>query len=871
MRDEELRRLIRDGEIGKARREIARLGWAPKIRLVNERRGFATNSSSSHSVIYAKAPTRSATNVTYGDREERPTLGFGWEKFILTDRLSKIGYLAAIMANHYRDLRLGPKEILALVRSVIGQEYTDEEILDSYIDHQSAPDAPRPRLVAQGMHPIWELIKKVVVDDDSVMIVGGNDNERWDDRPAGDTHSLFYGLFDVESMDREHRFYIQDRVSGHFTVFNRANGTKRRVVAGDAPAPKVSAVPELVDLKITNYCDVGCSYCVAPDTLVLTSDHVWKPISQINPGDGLVSFNEYPEAGAKQRRLRPAVVEKRWSVRKNAIRITTDRGEIVCSTDHRFVMKHLGCRWLKASDLKLGHKICLGKEPWPGCPDITSRHYMIGYLRGMTEGDGTARWEPLAGATKKPEDPRRQVWWRVALKDADGLARIVQCLDGLGINHVGIKPFSRNPNPNYSPMDKVEIRSSSELSKLKALLFSEPPDSQNYRAGFLAGAFDSEGSYSQGVLRISQIKPNTFVSTCMNYLASMGFSSVREIHGLRITGGVWEAMRFFGMTLPAIKRHLSEWSGISAHHRPATVVKLESLGETDLIDIQTSTKTFYANGFASHNCYQNSTTKGKHASADTLASLAYNLGHWGVLEVAIGGGDPTLHPGFAEFLEKLKHYGVVPNFSTQKWEWLKDPYITKAVRENCGAVALSTQDTAHIEPWLRAAKEVEFRPSFHFVLGLNPLAQLKAFLDEVLACRSIMEDHLLLPMPNIVLLAYKQVGRAARKPPHDYTGWWNIVKDWTKTRQGEGLEASLAVDTFLVDDVAQNFTADEVPPVLYERGDGRFSCYYDAVDGYWSAHSFVPKGDGRIPGTVYDAKAAWAKISGIPAEPKPDY
>ena len=809
----------------------------------NIRKGFATNSSSSHSVVLAPGIS---DDPCCGDFE------FGWEDFVLANSESKMRYLHFACVEHYEktaSLSRADAQALAERYFPCGITLKDGE---GYIDHQSNPSFPNARLQSQGMGPLWGLMRREIVEDGDVAILGGNDNQdndAWKPNVAQGAPrvSAYYDMIHEEGSSTG-RYYLYDEAHGHFVTYNRSSGTKIRFSEKGKPAPTVASAPELVDIKLTDYCPVGCHYCVDPETPVLKADFTWTRIGDIQEGERIVAFDEFPTTGNKQRRLRGAIVEKKWTVKKDAVRITTEFGSVVCSTEHRFLITHNGGRWMKASNLRLGHTIAFGEAPWSSAQaNPVSRDYMVGYLAGMTQGDGTARWEPLEGATTDPKDSRRQVWWRVALKDHDGLQRVVDYLDALGIQNHGIKPFVGNKETERSPMEKVELRSRKTLDQLRSTLASADATSPDYAKGFLAGGFDAEGSYSDGVLRISQIQPNNFLDKITSYLAMLRVDSIREPRGVRITGGVWTAMRFFGIVGPAIKRKTVGWSVISAHHRGAKITALESLGEQELVDIQTTARTFYANGFASHNCYQGSTVKGKHADKGQVESFIYNLGRMGVFEVAIGGGDPTTHPDFASFLRSFRHQGIVPNFSTQMWDWLDKPEILEAVQENCGAVALSTQDPELARKWLKRTKEVGIRGHVHYVLGLSPLQNLKALLKD-------KEGGYL------VLLGYKAMGRAEGKAPIDYKGWQDVIRK-AKGSGGFGFPWTIAVDSFLTDDVASGFTREEVPAVLYEKSDGCFSMYWDAVDGEYAAHSFVPKAD-RIKGGPYEMERAWQKISG---------
>jgi DNA repair photolyase len=62
-------------------------------------------------------------------------------------------------------------------------------------------------------------------------------------------------------------------------------------------------------------------------------------------------------------------------------------------------------------------------------------------------------------------------------------------------------------------------------------------------------------------------------------------------------------MRFFAAVRPAIGGKLDSIFGIQPTTDPARVVALERGPTRDVVDIQTSTGTFYAAGLATHNCY----------------------------------------------------------------------------------------------------------------------------------------------------------------------------------------------------------------------------------------------------------------------------
>lgn len=161
--------------------------------------------------------------------------------------------------------------------------------------------------------------------------------------------------------------------------------------------------------------------------------------------------------------------------------------------------------------------------------------YKIGYIAGMTEGDGTFKM-PVPGKTYQES----QWYWRVALVDVKILKRVRQYLRSLGIR-LSIKPFNLE-------MNKLETRQGKILGKIYVFLNPEII-SEEYSRGYLAGIFDAEGSWHRSNLRIynsSKILINKIIANA-GYL---GFTFIEEDYpskkgnGVRLKGDRYEQARF---------------------------------------------------------------------------------------------------------------------------------------------------------------------------------------------------------------------------------------------------------------------------------------------------------------------------------------
>lgn len=133
-------------------------------------------------------------------------------------------------------------------------------------------------------------------------------------------------------------------------------------------------------------------------------------------------------------------------------------------------------------------------------------------------------------------------------------------------------------------------------------------------------------------------------------------------------------------------------------------------------------------------CYQASTKKGIHASLETIEKYANILADMGVFEVALGGGEPTMHPNFVEILEIFREKNIVPNFTTFSVEWLKDRDRAKKILDLAGNFGVSVHNLKSLEKYTKifeTAQELRTkdyyetpRPMVQHVVGTIPAEEL---------------------------------------------------------------------------------------------------------------------------------------------------
>lgn len=352
-------------------------------------------------------------------------------------------------------------------------------------------------------------------------------------------------------------------------------------------------VPFTYSINPYRGCEHGCTYCLAPDTPVLYADFSWQPLGEVRPGDVLAGFDEYPRPG-KMRRFRKAVVEDVWWSKRPTVRLVSRHSDVVTTSDHRWLDG--SSRWTRTQHLSRGRE--LRYLPVVDGED-TDDDYRLGYITALTLGDGTFRYIPGQRSDKLGFPP---AYWRIALVDEEPLLRTARYLREFGID-VGLRPF---PNGDRAPLQKIETRALSNLATLHSIMARELP-SRAYRRGFLAGFFDAEG-HAGTSLRMFQVDESV-LGRVQRYASSLGFRFQLERYAgkrassIRLVGNLVDRLRFFSICRPAIVRKAEALFGRHLTLNPDPVEAVEDGPEREVVDIRTSTGTFYAAGLATHNCY----------------------------------------------------------------------------------------------------------------------------------------------------------------------------------------------------------------------------------------------------------------------------
>ena len=129
------------------------------------------------------------------------------------------------------------------------------------------------------------------------------------------------------------------------------------------------------------------SYCVAPETRILTSDLRWVRADSIKAGDKLIGFDENPPKRYGQRKFKETLVEDVGEIERPCYEVTLNDGtKVTCSEEHQWLVFTAGSRtvWKQTKDLMPTDRIYKVCDVWEDLP----QDYRLGYLSASFDGEG---------------------------------------------------------------------------------------------------------------------------------------------------------------------------------------------------------------------------------------------------------------------------------------------------------------------------------------------------------------------------------------------------------------------------------------------------------------------------------------------------
>jgi organic radical activating enzyme len=214
----------------------------------NIRWGVATNSSSTHSIIHSPEISQTVSDTEIDEYGE-----FGWEDFIAKTPEAKKLYLLATLADN---IPYQYRNMIIFILQELGFEEAEKHLEYMGVDHQSKMSIPK---LTNNDIPNLEFYMdymNYILENDSFIILGGNDNS--DGHPLaveGDNTKNYFEAFRPDDIAFK---------NGNYWVVISPERKMRIQFQKDEPLKPI--VAELIDLKVTDYCDMGCEYCYQGST-----------------------------------------------------------------------------------------------------------------------------------------------------------------------------------------------------------------------------------------------------------------------------------------------------------------------------------------------------------------------------------------------------------------------------------------------------------------------------------------------------------------------------------------------------------------------------------------------------------------------------
>lgn len=365
-------------------------------------------------------------------------------------------------------------------------------------------------------------------------------------------------------------------------------------------------------------CSHACTYCASGETPILLADGRTRPLAELVVGDRIYGTT----FDGKYRRYVTTEVRAQWSTIKEAYRVVLEDGtELIASGDHRFLASHRGWKHVvntpsghvDRAHLTLNDKL-LGMGGFAEEPKH-NEDYKLGYLCGLVRGDAhLGSYSYLrAGSDRFRVHTVNQ--FRLALVDREALNRATAFLSGFGIE-IDERLFQAATG-NRKELRAISNNSAEGVKAIQSLIRWPRTPNDGWSKGFLAGIFDAEGSFSQGIWRLSNTDQE-ILDRVQSALTRFGFSFMVEsqkpgerrkpVYCIRMLGQLREKVRFFHTVDTAITRKRTfEGTAIKSNAK-LKVMAVEPLGfEIPMYDITTGTGDFIANGVVSHNCFARAT------------------------------------------------------------------------------------------------------------------------------------------------------------------------------------------------------------------------------------------------------------------------
>lgn len=298
--------------------------------------------------------------------------------------------------------------------------------------------------------------------------------------------------------------------------------------------------------------------CLTPDHKVLTTDLRWVEIGTLDVGDDILGFDENPgDSGGIGRRLKRSTVLGNRRTIDTVYEVTLSNGDkIKCTGDHQWLVSPY-----TSASLQSDPHGSQGGQRWKTTRElVVNGHYLDGRRSTGPIGNSSVlfKYTNVVG-----ELNTREAGWLAGMLDGEGSLS-------------NRKPTASSPNVGGFTIGVTQAVGP-ELDRLQDTLSALYPNAPMY-----VQAENYYASKSNGAIK-----------------------STKPIGNITIGGTFMEKTEFLAQVRPERLIRNINWDNLprlEGRGQRVSVVNIECLGEQEIVILETSTKTYIADGYAMHNC-----------------------------------------------------------------------------------------------------------------------------------------------------------------------------------------------------------------------------------------------------------------------------
>lgn len=279
----------------------------------------------------------------------------------------------------------------------------------------------------------------------------------------------------------------------------------------------------------------------------------------------------------------------------------------------------------------------------------------------------------------------------------------------------------------------------------------------------------------------------------------------------------------------------------------------EKSNTPELVDIKITDYCPYGCKF----CYMSSTIKGKHAELNTIKETLDLLSELNVFEVALGGGEPTLHPNICEIIDYGYEKNLAMNITTYNSKIFNNRrFLELFVDRKISSVGFSINKIEDIDKMVKMFNIVENYISkdtvnrffyirdhliAHIVLGAHDY---ETFYQMVEKC---LENDI-----RILFLGPKNVGFGKNYKFYDLGKQMQYIRlkyDNSKYHGISNVKIKLfSIDTKFIqlskiEELKEYFDIRKIDATLITPEEGKFSMYIDCIEKLMAPSSYCEKNE----------------------------